>query len=142
MFLSRDDAPVAVEEIRLALSKFIAEKNELRANSIESKMCEALNELSKERSSNPDSDEYKGLEDYAFTNDQIWAKCRLVMGGADIFGKSESFYSIDYGVVTHKRISGLYQSKFKAGGTIQNVAGDSRKKYLNCNTRMKMKLRS
>ena len=36
------------------------------------------------------------------------------MGGADIFGRSESFYSIDYGVVTHKRISSIYQSKFKA----------------------------
>ena len=74
LFLSRDDAPVAVEEIRLALSKFIAEKNELRANSIESKMLEAINDLSKERKNNPESDEYKGLEDYAFTNDLILGK--------------------------------------------------------------------
>ncbi len=107
LFLSRGDAPVAVEEIRLALSKFIIEKNELKSNSIESKMYLAITDLVKERSENPTSKDYDGIEDYAFTNDQIWAKCKLVMGGADIFGKSESFYSIDYGVVTHKRISGL-----------------------------------
>ena len=36
------------------------------------------------------------------------------MDGTDIIGRSESFYSIDYGKVTHKKISGLIQSKFKA----------------------------
>lgn len=36
------------------------------------------------------------------------------MDGTDIIGRSDSFYSIDYGKVTHKKISGLIQSKFKA----------------------------
>ena len=36
------------------------------------------------------------------------------MDGIDIWGKSESFYSSEYGKVTHRKISGLIQSKFKA----------------------------
>jgi hypothetical protein len=74
----------------------------------------AITDLIRERSENPTSEDYDGIEDYAFTNDQIWAKCKLVMDGIDIFGKPELFYSIDYGTITHKRISSLYQSKFKA----------------------------
>jgi hypothetical protein len=107
-------APKAIEEIRLALSKFVQDKNELKSNSIESKLCTAVNELVKARDENPTSEEYDGLENYAFTNDQIWNKCRLVMDGIDIWGKSESFYSTEYGKITHKKISGLIQSKFKA----------------------------
>lgn len=114
LFSSRGDAPIAVEEIRLALSKFIIEKNELKSNSIESKLCVAINDLILERNGNPDSKDYEGLDDCAFTNVQIWTKCKLVMNGIDIVGRSESFYSIDYGMVTHKKISGLIQSKFKA----------------------------
>ena len=114
LFSSRGDAPVAVEEIRLALSKFIAEKNELKSNSIESKLCNAIIDLIRQRNENPNSQDYEGLDDCAFTNEQIWTICKLVMDGTDIIGRSESFYSIDYGKVTHKRISGLIQSKFKA----------------------------
>ena len=114
LFSSRDDAPVAVEEIRLALSKFIIEKNELKSNSIESKLCVAINELILERNGNPDSKDYEGLDDCAFTNDQIWTKCRLVMDGTDIMGRSESFYSIDHGIVTHKKISGANSIKIQS----------------------------
>ena len=114
LFSSRGDAPVTVEEIRLALSKFIAEKNELKSNSIESKLCSAIIDLIRQRNENPNSQDYEGLDDCAFTNEQIWTNCRLVMDGTDIIGRSESFYSIDYGIVTHKKISGLIQSKFKA----------------------------
>jgi hypothetical protein len=114
LFSSLGDAPVAVEEIKLALSKFIVEKNELKSNSIESKLCSAIIELIRERNENPNSQDYEGLEDYAFTNEQIWAKCRIVMDGIDILGKSESFYSIDDGKITHRKISSLFQSKFKA----------------------------
>lgn len=114
LFSSRGDSPVAVEEIRLALSKFIIEKNELKSNSIESKLCIAINDLIRERNGNPTSKDYECLDDCAFTNDQIWTKCKLIMDGTDIIGRSESFYCIDYGIVTHKKISGLIQSKFKA----------------------------
>ena len=114
LFSSRGDAPVAVEEIRLGLSKFIAEKNELKSNSIESKLCSAIIYLIRQRNENPNSQDYDGLDDCAFTNEQIWTNCKLIMDGTDIIGRSESFYSIDYGMVTHKKISGLIQSKFKA----------------------------
>jgi hypothetical protein len=114
LFSSRGDAPVAVEEIRLALSKFIVEKNALKSNSIESKLCIAIIGLIRERNENPNSQDYEDLEDSAFTNEQIWGICKLVMDGTDIFGRSESFYSTDYGKVTHKKISSLIQSKFKA----------------------------
>jgi ribosomal protein S18 len=36
------------------------------------------------------------------------------MDGKEIPGKSESFYSTEYGAITHKRITGLYKSKLKA----------------------------
>ena len=36
------------------------------------------------------------------------------MDGKDIPGKSESFYSTEYGAITHKRITALYKSKLKA----------------------------
>jgi len=113
LFASRGDSQKALTEIRQALSRFIVEKNELKSNSIESKLCTVINELMNERDDNPTSEEYDGLEDYAFTNEQIWHKCKKVMDGIDILGKSESFYSIDYGAVTHKKISSLIQSKFK-----------------------------
>jgi len=96
------------------LSKFIAEKNELKSNSIESKLCSAIIYLIRQRNENPNSQDYDGLDDCAFTNEQIWTNCKLIMDGTDIIGRSESFYSIDYGMVTHKKISGLIQSKFKA----------------------------
>jgi len=77
-------------------------------------LCIAINELIRERDEDPASKEYDGLENDAFTNEQIWNKCKLVMDGMDIWGKSEAFYSTEYGKVTHRRISGLIQSKFKA----------------------------
>ena len=89
-------------------------------------MCFAINELVKERNENPTSKEYDELEDYAFTNEQIWNKCWLVMDGIDILGKSESFYSTEYGKVTHKKISGLIQSKFKAQ-PFKTSGGNSRR---------------
>lgn len=48
------------------------------------------------------------------------------MDGKDVFGKSESFYSIDYGMITHKKISGLIQSKFKAVPFKTNGDGSKR----------------
>jgi hypothetical protein len=84
----------------VALSKFIAEKNEIKSNSLESKMYTVVRELIEE------------CGGYDFTNDQIWMKCKKVMDGTEIY--RESFYSIDLGKVTHKRVTKLYISKFKA----------------------------
>ncbi len=124
LFSSRADAPIAVEEIRLALSKFIAEKNELKSNSIESKMYLAINDLIRESSENLNSDEYNGLEDYTFTNQQIFDKCKHIMNGMTL--SEASFYSIEYGKVTHKQITRLYKSKFKAEHFQTNGANSKR----------------
>ena len=116
LFLSRNDAPIAVDEIRLALSKFIAEKNELKSNSIESKMYQAIINLIKE-------DPISKIE-YEFTNEQIWEEFKHVLNGIDIY--KESVYSTDLGKVTHKQITGLYKSKFKAE-PYQTSGNDSRR---------------
>jgi hypothetical protein len=99
----------AVEEIRLALSKFIAEKNELKSNSIESAMYVTIIELMSEI---PKSDESSDSEIYEFTNKQIWEKFKKVIDGMDI--RAELLYSIDQGTISHKRLTTLYKSKFRA----------------------------
>jgi hypothetical protein len=122
LFSYRNDSPIGLEKIRLALSKFVLGKNELKKNSIESKLLEAINNLSKRREEYKDEhdgqeyESFKGLESnpYAFYNEIIWAEAKDLMGGKDIPGKSESFYSVEYGAITHKRITGLYKSKLKA----------------------------
>ena len=45
LFNSPNDAPIALEEIRCALSKIVSERNELKRNSIESKLREVINNL-------------------------------------------------------------------------------------------------
>ena len=45
LFSSRNDSPIPLEEIRRALSKIISERNELKRNSIESKLREAVYNL-------------------------------------------------------------------------------------------------
>lgn len=108
LFSSRNDAPVALEEIRRALSKIISERNELKRNSIESKLRDVINNLIL-RQNNTDT-----LDTYAFHNDELWAEAKIVMNGQDCQFKSESFYTIEFGTVSHKYIASVYKSKFKA----------------------------
>ncbi len=108
LFSSRNDAPVALEEIRRALSKIISERNQLKRNSIESKLREAINNLIL-RQNNRDT-----LDTYAFHNDELWAEVKTVMNGQDCQFKSESFYTIEFGTISHKYIASVYKSKFKA----------------------------
>jgi hypothetical protein len=108
LFRSRNDAPVALEEIRRALSRVIAERNELKKNSVESKLWEAINNLIKRS-----SDVHDESKSYMFNNENIWAEVKAAMNGRDAF-KPESFYSVDYGEISHKHITSIYKSKFKA----------------------------
>ena len=108
LFFSENNASLAVEEIRLALSKFIAEKNELKSNSIESAMYITITELINEI---PNSENTKS-EICEFTNGQILNKFKNVIDGMDI--RAELLYSIDVGAISHKRITSLYKSKFRA----------------------------
>jgi len=114
LYSSLNNGPIAVEEIRVALSKFTAERNELKRNSIESKLRDAINNLIKRHKENTNSDEYENLPQYGFYNEQIYAEVRTVMDGKDVPFKSESFYSIESGSLSHKRITRIFKSKFKA----------------------------
>ena len=109
LFNSRNDAPIALEEIRRALSKIISERNELKRNSIESKLRDVINNLI-ERGSNGSND----LKSYAFYNEDIWTEAKTVMSGLDCQFKQESFYTIEFGTISHKYITSIYKSKFKA----------------------------
>jgi hypothetical protein len=121
LFSYTKDSPIALDKIRLALSKFILGRNESKRNSIESKLLETIRNLIKRREGYKDQHEgkeyesFEGLDSpYSFYNDQIWAELKDLMDGKEIPGKSESFYSTEYGAITHKRITGLYKSKLKA----------------------------
>ena len=109
LFYSENTTSGAVEEIRLALSKFIAEKNELKSNSIESAMYVTITELIDEI---PNYEDNSKLEICEFTNDQIRNKFKNVIDGMDI--RAGLLYSIDVGAISHKRITSLYKSKFRA----------------------------
>ena len=114
LFCYQNDSPKALERIRLALSKFIQRRNDLKRNSIESKLRDSILNLIEKHEKNPDGEECKGLEKYSFYNEEIWAEVRSVMNGSDIPFKTASFYTVDYGQLSHKFITGLYKSKFNA----------------------------
>jgi hypothetical protein len=114
LFRYQNNSPTALEKIRLALSKFIERRNDLKRNSIESKLRDAINNLAEERKKNPDLEKYIGLEEYWFYNEDIFAEVRRVTNGSDVPLKPASFYTVDFGLVSHKFITGLYRSKFNA----------------------------
>jgi hypothetical protein len=114
LFSSCNDAPLALEEIRHSLSKFITERKEQKRNSIESKLLEAINNQIERRQSNPDSDESKEMGSYAFYNQDIWAEVKDVLNGLENPFKSESVDTIEDGPISHKYITSVYKSKFAA----------------------------
>ena len=89
------------KEIRLALSKFIAEKNELKSISIESAMYLTITDLINEIPKDEDNSKFEIDE---FTNEQIRSKLKK-MDGMDI--RAELLYSIDLGAISHKRMTSL-----------------------------------
>jgi hypothetical protein len=114
LFRYQNNSPTALEKIRLALSKFIERRNDLKRNSIESKMRDAINNLAEERKKNPDIEKYVSLEEYSFYNEDIFAEVRRVTNGSGVSFKPASFYTVDFGLLSHKFITGLYRSKFNA----------------------------
>jgi hypothetical protein len=130
LFSSCNDAPIAVEEIRHALSKFIAERNELRRNSIESKLLDVVRNLNERRRCDNDSaDELKELGQYAFYNQDIWTEVKDVLNGLENPLKSESVYTIEHGSISHKYITSVYKSKF-AAKPFKNGSGSQTKRGL------------
>ena len=102
LYSSLDDAHIAVNEIRLALSVFVAERNKLKKNSLESKLYDAVNNLISKRQENPNLVEYESLPDYGFYNKMIYEEAKIVMDGRDVPFKFGSFYSNDFGSLSHK----------------------------------------
>jgi hypothetical protein len=90
------------------LSQFIKEKNELKEGSFESKLFEAVKNLIKEKKGEQKQDAYE------FSHEDVCTECRNVMDGKDIAAKPQSFYTVDFGAVSHKKITETYRSKFKA----------------------------
>jgi hypothetical protein len=74
LFRYQNNSPTALEKIKLALSKFIERRNDLKRNSIESKLRDAVNNLAEERKKNPDTEKYVSLEEYSFYNEDIFAE--------------------------------------------------------------------
>jgi hypothetical protein len=83
LFRYQNNSPTTFERIRLALSKFIEKRNDLKRNSIESKLRDAINNLAEERKQSPDLEKFKGLEEYSFYNEDIWVEVRRVTNGHD-----------------------------------------------------------
>lgn len=110
LFNSRNDAPIALEEIRRALSKIVSERNELKRNSIESKLRDAICNLI----GRGNCDGSKDSTSYTFYNEDIWTEAKAVMNGQDNAFKPNSFYSVEFGSISHKYITSIYMSKFKA----------------------------
>jgi hypothetical protein len=110
LFNSRNDAPIALEEIRRALSKIVSERNELKRNSIESKLRDAICNLI----GRGNCDGSKDSTSYTFYNEDIWTEAKAVMNGQDNGFKPNSFYSVEFGSISHKYITSIYMSKFKA----------------------------
>ena len=65
---------------------------------------------------------------YMFTNEELWVESRRVMGGTDILGKPQSFYTVEFGAVSHKKITETFMSKFKAKP--HQTGGDDNKRCL------------
>ena len=54
------------------------------------------------------------LESYAFYNEDIWTEAKIVMNGLDNLSNQNQFYIVEFGTISHKYITSVYKSKFKA----------------------------
>jgi len=114
LFRYQNNSSTALERIRLALCKFIEKRNDLKRNSIESKLRDAVNNLAEERKQSPAIEKSSGLGEYSFYNEDIFAEIRRITNGSEVPFKPASFYTVEYGQLSHKFITGLYRSKFNA----------------------------
>jgi hypothetical protein len=99
----------AQEQIRKALAVLIKEKSQIKSNSTEAKIFEALNDLISQS-----SDENK--EVYQFTNDQIFEGVKRTMDGLEnqFDGTYSTFITPDGLYVSKKKIKQILVSKFNA----------------------------
>ncbi len=109
------NSPRALSELLPVLSQFLKEKNEAKKSSFESKLFEAVKNLIGDT--------------YELSHADLCTECRNVMDGKEIANKPQSFYTVDFGAVSHKRITETYRSKFKAKSR-QTGGGEDNKRCL------------
>jgi hypothetical protein len=150
------NSPAALAEILPVLSEFLNERNEVKRNSFESKLFEVVKNLirggeEEKGQQQDDADDIQQLQPlpitveqndevcqegegqhqpdaYMFTNEELWVESKKVMGGTDILGKSQSFYTVEFGAVSHKKITETFMSKFKAKS--HQTGGDDNRRCL------------
>jgi hypothetical protein len=87
------------------------ERNEVKKNSFESKLYDAIDDL-------------KNLDDgneFVLTNKEIREKLKENLDGQDLPVKAGVFYSSEVGDVSQKRITSTAKSKFKAKSVIKRI---------------------
>jgi hypothetical protein len=118
-------SPNALKEIQSTLSYFLNEKNKLKRNSIEAKLLRVILNLIEEKK-NEQSKLPPDTDIYFIENEEIWCEAKNEMNGTEIPAKPQSFYSVEYGTLSHSTISRKLKSKFK-GKPTQSGRG-----YNNC----------
>jgi hypothetical protein len=123
------NSPNALKEVQSTLSYFLSEKNKLKRNSIEAKLLRViLSLIDKEKQKNqsqlpPDKDIY------FIENGEIWTEVKNEMNGTEIPGKPQSFYSVEYGVISHSAISRRLKTKFKGKPTQSGRGYENRRGF-------------
>ncbi len=105
------NSPIALERIIDSLSKFMIERNEVKKNSFESKLYDAISDL-------------KNIDEgnvFVLTNEEIREKLKENLDGKDLHDKVGVFYSPEVGNVSQKRITSTAKSKFKARSVIKRI---------------------
>ena len=95
------NSPIALKRILDSLSHFMTERNEIKKDSFESKLYDAVKELNQE------------MNCYTFANKKIRDKLKEMLEGVDTETEGV-FYSPIVGKVSQTRISRVAKSKFKA----------------------------
>lgn len=106
------------EQIRKSLSTLIKEKSQLKSNSTEAKIFEALADLI--------SDNYReGNDSYQFTNEQVFDAVKKTMEGLEnqYDGTYSTFITPDGQFISKKKIKQILVSKFNAVPDKINVNG-------------------
>jgi hypothetical protein len=73
--------------------------------------------------------EEKQQTTYEFSHEDLCTECKNVMDGKEIANKPQSFYTVDFGAISHKKITETYRSKFKAKSS-QTGGGEDNKRCL------------
>jgi hypothetical protein len=113
------NSPIALSEILPILSEFLNERNDIKKNSFESRLFQAIKNLIKNQ-------EQESKDTYLFSHEELCAESRKVMDGNDIVGKPQSFNTVEFGSLSHKKITETFRSKFKAKPYQTGGAGNKR----------------